>query len=1177
MPGARDMKPVSTLLALLAGLALFVSGAHAAQNAWTVTGPNGGRTWEVAYHPTQPGVILISTSRGMYRTTDGGQHWTLSAGITSAMVGIAFDPTNPNRVFTANNALWRSDDGGQSFAAVPGAPGIRLLGIGSNGQLFVADGGGEVSHTSDQGQHWTHATRPWPATPGSQAITSLGVDPNTPGTVYVGVQGYGIYKSSNSGASWSTPAPGPGTGTYTTNTIAVKPGDSSRVLVAANDGVYRSIDGGTSWTRVTAMVAAHALAINPDIVNTDEVMAVGDFDNRVIRSTDGGATFPFRGASLLRLGTNRMAFDPHGPGRVMMASDDGPLLSIDDGDNFEALVEGIHSESSARFAASDDGTIYAIFGNGPNHVYMRNALGWHALDPTSLRAHLFSYAPWFREVETAPLDSDVVYVVPRLDYLLKSVDGGTTWSGPDVHFAGQGREIAKVVVDPTATNTVYVTTGTQGVWRTDNGGISWTQRRTGLPSAIGPLTVDRANANVLYAGGSVDAAAGVYKSTNAGVSWLATGALPAESVIDIVIDPANSDIVYALTRGHAFRSTNGGTSWTAIDFGDVSPQAVQSRSLFIDPLLPSTLIFSSALFSGGFMRSVDSGATWENIAWPEGLNFAGAIDAAVVDPLRPSSVITNGYGTGVLEYEVAPDLALEISGIVPPLATETTVNGTLTVRNLGPNAASNAVATAVLPSWLTVAVPPGCSLSVRTLTCTTGPIRRNQVVSFPLALSVGATPSTGQITATLSTHEPDPNSSNNTRIVPLASTLQNSFELGITTPATVVDHGDRVRFVLTGRNLGPSPATDTRIVLPLGQFELVSINSSGGSPTCSVNGSMVITCTYQRIAAGATVTVTVTTDAEFIGANALEATMTGDGDTTTAGVGITARPVADFSVTAQGPAVPITVGASYQYSIAIHNNGPDAAPMGASAFFDLATTSGVTVNGVACTRFAVSLECFTASLAANATATIVVDVLANGPGAASASVNVYTDGTDRVSPNNAATAAATQRLVGNASVTLGESADPVTTNTAFSYTANVRNAGPNESTIHLSVPVTGATVTSVTGPALSTCSNSAQNAVCDLRLASGASADVVIALSAPTAGAVTATATVEYTGFDPDTTNNTATVSTTANAPPPPPPPPSGSSSSSSGGGGGGGGGRFDWLAALLLGGLLWRRVARTH
>jgi hypothetical protein len=157
------------------------------------------------------------------------------------------------------------------------------------------------------------------------------------------------------------------------------------------------------------------------------------------------------------------------------------------------------------------------------------------------------------------------------------------------------------------------------------------------------------------------------------------------------------------------------------------------------------------------------------------------------------------------------------------------------------------------------------------------------------------------------------------------------------------------------------------------------------------------------------------------------------------------------------------------------------------------------------------------------------------------------------------------RAVGDASVEVTDSADPVLRDAGYQYTATVRNVSGDSAPIEFSAALTGATAGTVTTSG-GTCTSTASTVTCALTaLAAGASTTVTINATSAAAGTASVTATVTYTGTDSSAANNTATASTTINAPAPPPP-------SGGGGGGGGGGGRFDWLFAALLGALLARR-----
>ena len=113
MPGWRMIQRAFWMCGLLAG-----ANAWAGINSWTMTGPDAGAVYAMAIHPTNSQIAIVSTARGLYRTIDGANSWTLvNEHLFETAQSIAFDPTNPDRVFAARGALWRSDNAGQSFAA----------------------------------------------------------------------------------------------------------------------------------------------------------------------------------------------------------------------------------------------------------------------------------------------------------------------------------------------------------------------------------------------------------------------------------------------------------------------------------------------------------------------------------------------------------------------------------------------------------------------------------------------------------------------------------------------------------------------------------------------------------------------------------------------------------------------------------------------------------------------------------------------------------------------------------------------------------------------------------------------------------------------------------------------------------------------------------------------------
>ena len=104
--------------------------------------------------------------------------------------------------------------------------------------------------------------------------------------------------------------------------------------------------------------------------------------------------------------------------------------------------------------------------------------------------------------------------------VFKSSNGGTSWSASSSGLTNLG--VLCIVIDPSNTANLYVGTAKGGVFKSSNGGASWGASNTGFPNTdVRALVIDPSNPATLYAG--VDSpGSGVYKSSNGGASWSAS-------------------------------------------------------------------------------------------------------------------------------------------------------------------------------------------------------------------------------------------------------------------------------------------------------------------------------------------------------------------------------------------------------------------------------------------------------------------------------------------------------------------------------------------------------------------------------------------------------------------------------------------------------------------------------
>ena len=160
----------------------------------------------------------------------------------------------------------------------------------------------------------------------------------------------------------------------------------------------------------------------------------------------------------------------------------------------------------------------------------------------------------------------------------------TTWTpmGPFGALAGTGGgqflkagRLNFITINPTNTLNLYVGAPAGGLWRSFDGGASWTTNTDALAvNGVSDLAIDPTNTLVMYmATGDGDSgdtrSIGVLKSLNGGLTWAATGLTSPVTtnflIRRLIVNPSNSQIVIAACNTGIFRTTNGGTNWTNVN------------------------------------------------------------------------------------------------------------------------------------------------------------------------------------------------------------------------------------------------------------------------------------------------------------------------------------------------------------------------------------------------------------------------------------------------------------------------------------------------------------------------------------------------------------------------------------------------------------------------------------
>ena len=217
---------------------------------------------------------------------------------------------------------------------------------------------------------------------------------------------------------------------------------------------------------------------------------------------------------------------------------------------------------------------------------------------------------------------------------------------------GVGR-INNLTFDPNNDNILWVGSPSGGLWKSIDGGLSWTSNTDLLPNlGVSDIAIDPTNSNIMYIiTGDRDSddtyAYGLMKSTDGGSTWNTTGlSFNVNSAYRgnrILIHPNNTNILLVSTRksgyGETFRSTDGGENWDMVLQG---PNLISMEFNTSNP----NIIYGVTTGTSKFYRSNDNGISWENMTYEAGLPNSGNSRAVVAVTPANSNVVYILYSSG---------------------------------------------------------------------------------------------------------------------------------------------------------------------------------------------------------------------------------------------------------------------------------------------------------------------------------------------------------------------------------------------------------------------------------------------------------------------------------------------------------------------------------------------------
>lgn len=451
-------------------------------------------------HPTS--ATAPSDDRGaVYKTTDGGAHWAPgNDGLEGRLFSVAVDPADSSILYAGTSSgIFKSVNGGSSWRASGEGPvtQVNSFGFDPSGAAIYAGTADGIFKSQDGGETWSC----WNRGLGGRHVRGLARPPGSD-LLFAGTEGGGVYVSADGGGSWSA-ANGGFVGANVAS-VAIDPTSPMTVYAGVNGGgVVRSEDGGASWlwasTGFTDTVI-HSLAVAPGAPG----LVYAGTDRGVFKSLDRARSWSPTRAGLTMGRTVAVRIDPTSPGRVYAAQDTGVAWTTDGGNIWTfGGPGGLNRITALEIDPADPATLYAAIGGlfrSTDH-----GMTWSKVETPAQGINAIAIAP-------GP---------PKTIYLggfgiLLSRDGGDTWIGP----VGPRQWITSLVVNPSEPSVVYAGTGCSysspgcgGVFRTTDGGETWTAFSEGLTDpGVNALAIDQTG-TYLYAGTQ----AGVFSRTTSPV------------------------------------------------------------------------------------------------------------------------------------------------------------------------------------------------------------------------------------------------------------------------------------------------------------------------------------------------------------------------------------------------------------------------------------------------------------------------------------------------------------------------------------------------------------------------------------------------------------------------------------------------------------------------------------
>lgn len=588
---------------------------------------DGALTWQRLFTSTDildaldvaGDIVYFGGTDAIYKSVNRGQNWKKvfsgpGSGLSCRFMGLVINPVNPKIVYAAGyevdgntnySVVYRSQDGGNTWARVLATPkpapnsGMTFVAMAVNPSSpdTVLVGGGEtilnsqeqnaaIYRSQDGGDTWT---RVFSVSLNTLApITNLVVDPFAPTHLLAGTGSFGptsnnVLRSTDDGLTWQSVQTNLGAG-VTFSTIP-----NLAWALANNMALFVSNDGGASWANTGYGIQGDWWNSNYPILATEDALFAGGTVFGVWKSSNDGANWTIHSNGVLSVEeVQNIALVPDAPNRVYAGASQLGWITPDSGKTW-VQPTGVGDQNwipTLRFAANpaDPAIVYAGISSGHQGNVLRSEDEGLTFSPVYTDPITIGNQGQnnINAIAAAPRDGSIVYAVGQnqvpassgnYGVIVRSETGGIDGSWIQV-FTKTNISFWSVAINPVKPTIAYVggdictNTGCKGeVYRTRNGGDTWTRILVDDSGGFSAIVVDYQKPNVLY---GATHGYRVYKSVDGGENWFLVRRPPWEpggniSGNRLAIDPRVPSHLYLGGWGYIGESTDGGATWTEGD------------------------------------------------------------------------------------------------------------------------------------------------------------------------------------------------------------------------------------------------------------------------------------------------------------------------------------------------------------------------------------------------------------------------------------------------------------------------------------------------------------------------------------------------------------------------------------------------------------------------------------